>query len=147
MKKICWLLIITLLFGCLAACQSTGLSDNDRLTKNQKEEIDRAWEDGDGMPYGEWYDDGFPYGPRYYGTENGYIFMFVFGAMTIESGCTIGGYEFKSSESFNIYAYKDGVFSDVSDLYDQGLISDGAVKAMWDEHQRIEEELKAAKEG
>ena len=141
MKKICLLLTITLLLGCLVGCQSAGSSNNDQLTKSMKEEIDRAWKNGDRMSYGEWYDDGFPYGPRYYGTENGYIFMFIYGMTAVQGRCTVGTYEFKSSQSFNLYAYKDGTFHKVTDLYNQGLISDAAVKAMWDTHQRTEEEL------
>ena len=143
MKKICLLLIITLLLGCLAGCPSAGTSNNDQLTKSMKEEIDQAWENGNRMPYGEWYDDGFPYGPRYYGTENGYIFMFIYGMTAVQGRCTVGKYTFRSGQSFNLYGYKDGVFHLVSDLYNQGLISDAAVKAMWDKHQEIEKALKS----
>ncbi|MBP3478389.1 MAG: hypothetical protein J6K03_02765, partial [Oscillospiraceae bacterium] len=128
MKKIYWLLVITLLLGCLAACQSTGTSNNDQLTKSMKEEIDQAWENGNRMPYGEWYDDGFSYGPRYYGTENGYAFIFVQANIAAAGRCVIGKYTFRSGQSFNLYGYKDGVFHLVSDLYNQGLISDATVK-------------------
>lgn len=143
MKKICLLLIITLLLGCLTACQSTGAQGyGDKLTQDQKEEIDCAWAKLGYFGYGDWYDDGFAWGPRYYGTENGYAFIFVPANLTIEGRCVIGKYTFRSGQSFNLYGYKDGVFHLVSDLYTDGVISDAALESIWNAHTRIEKELK-----
>ena len=129
MKRICWLLIITLLLGCLAACQSAGTQAyGDELTQSQKEEIEKAYLkiNRDGML---WYDETNQAGTKYLGSENGYAFLFVHGAFCMPWKYEIAGYLFEFSSCFILYAYKGGEFYNLEDVYNDGLISVDGIKA------------------
>lgn len=63
---------------------------------------------------------------RIYGKDNGYILFFVSThhmPMEYENTVIIEGLEFYNPEPFSFYAYKDGKFIDISNAYEQGLIS------------------------
>lgn len=130
MKKVCWLLIITLLFGCLAACQSAGTQKyGAELTQEQREEISNAWfalyryE----IP---WYDENNIGGTKYLGSENGYAFLFEQSGFCVPWNLEIAGYYFEFSSQFHLYAYKDGEFYSLKNVYESGNVTTDAIQAM-----------------
>ena len=135
MKKICWLLILVLLISCLSACQSSQLEQpySDRLTESQKEEIESAWWQAMGGEW-VWYDEERD-GGRYYGSENGYIFLFKGSVFTAKEHLKIADYDFIFGNLFNIYAYKDGTFHKLQDVYRNGDVTESAIRAVWEAHK------------
>ena len=135
MKKICWLLILVLLIGCLAACQSSQQEQqySDRLTESQKEEIESAWLEAMGGEW-VWYDENLA-GRRCYGSENGYIFLFSSEGLLAPWEIKIADYDFKLSSQFQLYAYKDGTFHQLQDVYRNGDVTESAIRAVWEAHK------------
>ena len=155
MKKICWLLILVLLIGCFAGCQSTQSQEpsepaqpqdvlienpDGTLSDQMKEEIREAYAKKLGTPPG-WYDEGEKYGLRYYGTYNDYTIIFEKFWLECESRLELANYEIKYSSSFRLWAYQDGEFYDIEDVYNQGLITDEDVKSIYEAHCRDQEKL------
>ena len=123
MRKIALLLAVILLLGCFAGCHQQPVAYSETLTSRQRADIEKAYEkqfngariDGGG----DW---------RYYGTENGYAFIFVKGVLTTYYTIEIGPKLFRSGSSFELFAYKDGTFIKLKDAYDQGLVSLDAIE-------------------
>ena len=147
MRKICWLLVITLLLGCLAACQSTTGSDqttgplpieneDGTLAQWMKDEIVQAYVNEGGSAKDILWADETPSGAgrRYYGTDNGYVILCGIGGPECRWTIEIGEYVFKYSCHFWLWAYKDGELFQLKDVYEQGLISDDAIQAAWERH-------------
>ena len=134
MKKLCWLLIITLSLGCLAACQNTDAEkDSTYLSQSQKEEIEKAWLETMESDL-VWYDESIG-GVRCYGSENGYIFLFAHGFLAVEDSCSIANCRFRFGDQFFLYAYKNGVFHNLEDIYSEGLVSKEAIRAAFKIHK------------
>lgn len=74
---------------------------------------------------------------RYYGRFDGYDIVFEYGMLTAISSETIAGYEFKNSNSFMLYAIKDGEFHTLRNVYTNGLISKQSVEQIWKIHSGI----------
>ena len=151
MKKVCWLLILVLLLGCFAGCDTDKEENHTEPTKNeeygealtqsQKNDIIFAWSPtGDDMAFWGWMDDGTGLG-RYYGTESGYAIVFIPTALPIETNIVIGEYAFSHPSGFALMAYRQGSFTKLNDIYEQGLISDDTIRAAWEKHNEIEEQL------
>ena len=150
MKKICWFLIIVLLIGYFAGCQNTQPPEPSKPTQPQ----DVPTENPDGTLSDEmkeemllwyinrggraqdffWAEDNEGYGKLYCGTENGYVIYCSRGGMAVPVTIEIGEYKFSHSSEFHLRAYKDGEVFELKDLYEQGLISDDAIKAAWERH-------------
>ena len=139
MKKICLLLIITLLLSCLFACNNSenkSIENADgTLSQWMKDEIKSAYEKRDGASWGKWQDEGYLRGPRYYGTYNGYVIIFRWGAAQSLWSIKIGKRTFKGGIEFRLFAYKDGEFHLLEDVYEQGLIGDDAIEEIWNTHR------------
>lgn len=154
MKKICWLLILVLLLSCFASCQNiqapepsepaqtqdTPIENPDgTLSDRMKKEMQQWYVFGGGWARDfYWADDHNGAGKRYYGTENGYVIYCNRGALPFVCTIEIGEYEFSHSREFWLLAYKDGEVFELKELYEQGLISDDAIKTAWERHNAFE---------
>ena len=135
MKKVCWFLIIVLLLGCFAGCQQArGPIENadGTLSDWMKREIES---------YGRtiswdicWYEENSWSGVRYYGTENGYVFLFNHGISSMAKTRVIGEYSFYCPMDFHLLAYKDNALYNVEDLYKDGILSDECIKKIYSAH-------------
>ena len=151
MKKICWLLILVLLISCLSACQSFQQEQqySDRLTESQKEEIERTFSKMHGGEQICWDEDQRGSGVRYYGEENGYVFLFQYNNFEeIKRTYTqiIAGYAFISDQRFILYGYKDGGLCLLKELYLQELISEQTIERLSKIHSNYEYQLVLLKE-
>ena len=134
MKKFCLILAVILLLGCFAGCQGTKgpiQNEDGTLADWMKKEIeDHAKKEGTTIT---WYEDtgsGF----RYYGTENGYVFLFSPGGAQMSWTKTIGSCRFTYPMEFNLLAYKDHAVYKVEDLYKEGILSDECIERIHDAH-------------
>lgn len=153
MKKIALLLAVILLLGCFAGCD-TGTENEvhgtqptkieqygEVLTQSQKDDILDAWSlKKDSLTFSGWLDDGSGFG-RYYGTESGYAILYIPTALQISTSITIGEYTFSHPSGFALYAYRNQTFYKLVQVYEQGLISDDAIRAAWEKHNEIEAQL------
>lgn len=142
MKEICWLLIITLLLGCLAGCGDKEAhpsgNENNTLLQGLKDEIKEVYE-ASGTSWDTWWDEGNKFGSRYYGTYNGYIILFHKDVAADPEDIRIADYTFTYAIPFNLFAYKDRQFHSLKDIYQQGLVSEEAIKSIWEAHCRYQE--------
>ena len=130
MKKLSWFLIIVLLLGCFAGCQQAPEGYGEELTSRQKAAITQAYKKQFGVAiHSQW---------RYYGTENGYAFIFVEGVLTAQSKIEIGPRVFRHGSSFALFAYKDGTFIELKNAYEQGLVSLDAITSACQIHREYE---------
>ena len=138
MRKVCLFLVVVLLLGSFAGCQAAlegakGPIQNEdgTLADWMKKEIeDHAKKEGTTIT---WYEDtgsGF----RYYGTENGYVFLFCPGGGQMTTTKVIGKYKFTYPIEFGLSAYKNGEFYRVEDLYNEGILSDECIERIHDAH-------------
>ena len=103
-----------------ATTASIDLSDvpiysNDDLSEELKAEMEEAWirqKKGYFMP------------PMvYYGTHNGYVILFLDGQFTARD-LRVGNEVFQYTSSFVIWAYKNNVFYELKEVYDNGDLRD-----------------------
>ena len=134
--KIRILSIILLLVLLLTACQSGGYSYNGlpSISLQLKEEINTALHEqyGKDIKSIRWEDNGYYNANiRYYGTYDGYSILFQEGALPAVESKDIAGYVFEHYMYFSLHAYADGVFIDLKEAYQEGLVdsSDIAVVA------------------
>lgn len=73
--------------------------------------------------------------PFYYGSYDGYDVLFSAGMMTVISSIEIAGEDFKYGSSFNLYAYRDGEFRYLKDVYEDGLISEASIAELAKKHR------------
>ncbi|MBE6959909.1 MAG: hypothetical protein E7448_04215 [Ruminococcaceae bacterium] len=135
MKNVCLFLIVVLLLGCFAGCQEAQegtkgpiQNEDGTLADWMKREIERNGRDV------TWYEDGSPSGYRYYGTENGYVFLFIAGGGQMTTTKVIGNCRFTYPIDFYLTAYKDGEFYWLEDLYNEGILSDECIARICDAH-------------
>ena len=78
-----------------------------------------------GDPPSDDWQDPLEYGMRYYGTFGGYHIVLapIHSATGMPQTRVIDGYRFSWTDSFHIYAYKDGKVMKLEDAYELGLIS------------------------
>ena len=132
MKKICWFLTLVLLLGCFAGCQEAPAAqrsienEDGTLSDWMKEETEAAYQKQFGVRLG-WPEDPADDDVRYYGTENGYVFIFVRGVFQNVGRVEIAGRTFTYDKHFHLYAYRDGKFIALKDAFEQGLVSESAV--------------------
>ena len=143
MKKTCLLLIAVLLLGCLAACQSTGTQAyGDELTQSQKAEIESHFQKQFGQEWGPWEDDGRSANNRYYGSDSGYAILFHGGNEFLGTDYqqVIGDCKFimPSGQLFVLFAYKNGQFHLLNDVFEDGGISEDALRIALQKHTDYE---------
>ena len=134
MRKVCLILAVVLLLGCLAGCQGTKgpiQNEDGTLADWMKKEIEyNAKKIGTNII---WHEDTGS-GVRYYGTENGYVFLFFPGGAQMSWTTIIGNCKFTYPIEFFLSAYKDGEFYSVEDLYKEGILSDECIERICDAH-------------
>lgn len=145
MNKLCLLLTLALLLGCLAGCQMSQSPEQTNPTQPQKTYIENPdgtlaqWlkDEIESLRWGwTWFEDGgydnMIYGYRYLGTYNGYVVLFAPGTADMVYWITIGNYTFDYHCGFDLYGYKDGIFHELKDLYNQGLVDDTDIQSAWE---------------
>lgn len=103
------------------------LQDSDLLTAEKMRQIENDWYAFCGAKLGNWFTqtgEKCVDGVRYYGTYGGYDILFTPGAADAASSVVIGDVTITHGKTFQIYAYKDGQFRDLKEVFQQGLISD-----------------------
>lgn len=92
-----------------------------------KQEIEEAWYAAHNAELGPWYtaaDGEVDDGVRHYGTYDGYDVIYL---PTFDDAITqkqIGNVVFKNNYTFELYAYRDGLFYDLKQAYEEGLLND-----------------------
>ena len=71
---------------------------------------------------------------NYYGTHNGYVALFVPGNDFVVTNIEIAGTTFEYSVSWTIYLWKDSIFHDMLDAYEQGLVTAANISAIGKAH-------------
>lgn len=113
------------------------------LTAEKRTEIEQAL-NNKGYPCNDslWYSDACPVSIyRYYGSDNGYdiIFYDSGSGFAVAETKEIDSVSFYHSMPFALYAYKDGVFANLEDIYAEGLISKEALEEAGNYHTLCEE--------
>lgn len=116
------------------------------MTDAMKYLIENAWE-SDGGEKLVWFDENAAVldneATRYYGLfGDNYLIIFKHIGWDIEGGgciIDIGGESFRHSEMFEIYAYKDGRFTELSMAYESGYFELGELMIIADIHAAFEE--------
>ena len=100
------------------------------------QDIEKAWKKRTGEEL-EWYTDNLWVGMRYYGSYDGYEILFypTESVTDMFAELTVGGCSFWHSDTFEIYAYRDGKFRTLLDAYDSGDISGDSVAAIYEIHK------------
>lgn len=87
-----------------------------------------------------WYSKEEPDGTcRCYGTDGDCHILFYAGGlrMEISDSCVVGETVFYHGTSFELYAYKDGILTDLNIALEKGMVSPQAVKAALAQHEAI----------
>lgn len=121
MKKLTALLLIVLLI-------LSGCSQNDTVSDALRNEIREAYKQQFDSPNFANDDDDTIAGMQYYGTYNGYTVLFSSGMLCVVSEFQIGSYAFKWGSSCSLYAYKDGEFHNLSQVYEDGDLTDDHIE-------------------
>ena len=145
-KLIAVLLSILVLAGCMTACSESGIQGSSytlTLSDEKNAEIQNAWFKKTGHPLGIWYD---PKNPethlgscRYYGSYDGYEIIFNPGVAEMLTTIKIAQQDFIHGSSFVIYAYQDGVFHKLEDVYESGKITADSIQKIFLIHKEIDE--------
>lgn len=129
-------LVLVLLIGIISGCSSGDVSDPLRkeiqeaycktfLSPTQAREYKFKNEDADTIA-----------DMQYYGTYNGYVILMRSGVLAVVSTVQIGPYVFQwGSGSLCLYAYKDGTFHNLKDVYEAGELSDVEISTIAAEHK------------
>ena len=133
-KMISLTMVIILLLAAFASC-----GDNKRptLSERKKEAINEAWmKKADETLSWSDIDAGVYSGARYYGTFNGFDIILIEYVSVVDSGghMVVAKYVFRHNTSFNLYAYKDGVFYTLNEAYENTLLTRKQIKKIYDIH-------------
>jgi len=138
-KKISLFLALVLVIGALSACAGS----SPKLSDERKEVIDSVWLAQHANKKWNWY-DGYRGLCCYYGTYQGYDILLhqQSGVTSIDGGSEeIAGYLFSSIDPFDLLGYRNGIFYDVSDLYNDGKLSKESIAAAFEVHNSEERTL------
>lgn len=111
------------------AAPGPAVDDPDQLTA----EIENAWYVATGATLGDWCvdgEDGFVDGVRYYGSVDGYHILF---RPTNDDAITkleVLNVTFSHNTGFELYAYRDGDFTPLQELSQEGALSQVQVKEL-----------------
>ena len=112
------------------------------LSAQEKSEIEKAWVAHTGYSF-SWYSDDYLDGMRYYGKYNGYTVLFKPDVVVGEYSAIFGNHLLTSQKEFSIYAYKDKVFHNFTDLSKDSIISDQDMEAIASVHEQYEKEIQS----
>lgn len=111
-----------------------------QLPRETRWEIENAWQTA-GMGELTWYTVERISGTRYYGYFDGYHVLLMPGTDFESTLLAIGKEEFYMWGSFSLYAYREGVFWELSQAYEQGFLSAQGLYNIAQEHRKLEEML------
>ena len=78
-------------------------------------------------------------GPRYYGSYNGAVVIFVEGMTGAEQIIGVDGVMIKHNCGFAMYVYKDGeILKDIKEAYEKGWLTKENVQTIADYHELYE---------
>ncbi|MDR3292959.1 MAG: hypothetical protein LBT20_02520 [Clostridiales bacterium] len=109
MSAIAIMLIVSI--AVLSTCKPKG--GNDMLSAELETKIKQDWQEQFGTELTI----------NYYGTHNDYVVFFVPGMETVITNVKIAGTIFRGNNSWTIYLWKNGSFSNMIDAYQQGLLT------------------------
>lgn len=143
MKK---LIVYILVFVCLlTGCVSANLEhSNDKiqpaLTSAQRKQI---WQDysiykNHDFTDGKDTDSRYVCGMRYYGTHSDYVVLLEETPMQMMCQETVGNETFFHGTPFYLYAYRNGQFLLLKDVYNAGSINDADLAAIAEIHETFE---------
>jgi hypothetical protein len=115
------------------------------LTAEKMTEIENAWYAVTNTELDSWYTvigETATDGARYYGNCGGYDVLLVPTGEEGETNLTVGGITFTVQNVFELYAYKDGQFCELKDVYLQGLITDEDLEAIARAHRIAQRRIK-----
>ena len=137
-RKISLFLVLVLVIGALSACAGSEAGTTE-LTDEKKEEIEHAWLALKGYTW-SWADGPSDRGGRYYGNYNGYEMLYCdppggVGGAAIMYEYKIAGEKFICGGRFNLFAYRNGKFYDLEELFKKGRVSRKSIAAMAETHK------------
>ena len=113
-----------------------------KLTIWRQRQIETDWLSCFGSEPFPWHEDSYAAGTRYYGTYGGYDILYAQGWEFSGPGKKkIGNFWFEDGHGFELYAYKRGEFFLLSNVYDDGWITDKEVEEIYNLHLRYEKEF------
>lgn len=114
------------------------------LTAEKMQEIENAWYAAMNTEMDGWYTEmngTVTDGVRYYGNCGGYDVLYVPRQEEAETCLVIGGVTISAQNNFAIYAYKDGQFRELKDVYQLGVISDEELEGIKGTHLLLQSKL------
>ena len=114
------------------------------LTAEKMQEIEDAWYAAMNTEMDGWYTEAngtVSDGMRYYGNCGGYDVLYVPTQEEAETSLVIGDVTISSKSTFVIYAYKDGQFRELKDVYQLGVISDEELELIKGKHLLVQSKL------
>ena len=123
---------------------ATQESQLNLLTAEKMAEIENAWYAATNTELEDWYiitGDTVQDGTRYYGTCGGYVVLFVPTDGDEKTSIVIGGVTITEQSAFELYAYKDGQFRSLKEVYQEGLISEEELKGIRGIHVQLQQKL------
>lgn len=129
-----WIIIGAVL---LILCTCAIYLFSDPMTYGKRQEIKEAWSEYQGKDFTNHIDFNRRYvcGLRYYGTFSDYVILFENTQLTVVSNQEIGDETFACSSSFVIYAYRDGEFRLLEEVFNEGEISPEQLKKIAEIHR------------
>lgn len=116
MKKILYSLVMVLVLFSMASCKT-----QKELTEEEKTQIQEDWRKEHDGNIGIYF---------YLGEQKGYKILFYDSFDTAIGSEKIDEYVFIYPCLFTIYAYKDGTFEQLRDVYDEGFLNHNDIKAI-----------------
>ena len=129
MRLLALTLLLAMLMTACSAVSTTAPDSTEDASEHTEAEIRAAWQETQQQEMGLWYDfndESTKLAPwRDYGCFDGYQILFYAGEDCDSTEIVIAGKYFPHSSGFVIYAYRDGVFSLLEDVYaDQSLTAE-----------------------
>lgn len=114
------------------------------LSAEKMQEIESAWYAAMNTELESWYTEAgetVTDGVRYYGTYGGYDILLYPTNDAAVTSLVIGNVTITEPSTFQLYAYKDGQFRELKDVYLQGLISDEALEGIKGTHLTLQRKI------
>lgn len=136
--------LITIMIAIFTVCMFSFLIQKlslPILSAEKKEQIEADWNFREAVV---WFDkssrNSLHSSVRYYGSYGGYDILFSNLGLQTDSfeSISIAGVTIRFGSSFQMYAYRDGVFYTLQEVYDREEITDSDVETIADMHERYQ---------
>lgn len=134
MRKWYYVLILLLLCVAFIVC---GTRSTRFPSAKLKAEIEEAWQKKTGYKLN--LDDGCH---GYYGTYDGAVVFFGYGATMAVWKINVAGVEFQWNHGANLKVYKEGEFYSLEEAYELGLLTEKNIKSISKYHERFKAEYR-----